>query len=249
MKRAAKIFAVTLACGILHAAPASAALLVYYDFNNTSTLQSGAISTFNTTGTTEIYNATNKTISIGSAGVKASSAVLDLSSYGNMTGPIGANTNWGAYFGTTNNSYGGAAAGGALSLGSGLNNAYLVLSLDTAGYRDLIVSFSTRSSASSGASGILWEVSSDGVNYLSAGSVSLSQNDTFTAGSIDLSAYNLIENVSTAYIRFAFTGATGSGNVRMDNLQINATAIPEPTTAALVLGGLGLVLLRRKRLA
>lgn len=242
MKRILKITALALACGLLHSVPAQAALLLYYNFNNTSPspIVSGQIASFSTSGSAEVYDATNKTLSIGSGGIKASSGQLNFSSF--TTGV------WGAYFGTTLNSYGGAASGGALQVvGTAFNSAYIVLTLDTTGYEDLVISFVTASNAS-GATGMIWEVSSDGVNYTSAATVSsLPTTNAFTLNSVDLSSFSQIENVSTAYIRFAFTGITGNGTTRFDNLQINATAVPEPTTVALALGGLGICLYLRRR--
>lgn len=234
MKHTVKILALTVACGVLQSLPAQTTLLTYYNFNNTSPspIVSGQIASFATTGSAEIYNSTSTTISIGSAGVKASSSVLNLSS-------LNSGGTWGAYFGNTLNSYGGAPAGGALQVvGSALNSEKIVLSLNTVGYQDLSVSFVTASNAS-GATGILWEVSSDGVNYVSAGSTSnLPRTNAFTLNTVNLSAFNQIENISTAYIRFSFTGITGNGTTRFDNFQINAVAVPEPATAAMLIGGL-----------
>jgi hypothetical protein len=50
-------------------------------------------------------------------------------------------------------------------------------------------------------------------------------------------------------VRVTFEGATSdSGNNRIDNIQFNATAVPEPTSGLLIgLGTLACVALRRDR--
>ena len=64
---------------------------------------------------------------------------------------------------------------------------------------------------------------------------------------VDFSAVTGIENVSAAYLRLTVSGNTSSsGNNRLENIQINAVAVPEPSSLAL-LAGFGLLALNRIR--
>lgn len=122
---------------------------------------------------------------------------------------------------------------------------YITLSLSSAGYDTLVLSFATRMSG--GATGTeVWTYSTDGTTFSSLGSV------TPTAGSFGLKSLNLstlssnaLDNQSAFYLRMAI-GTGTSASYALDNLQLTGVAIPEPNTAAL-LGGLGAVLLLRRR--
>lgn len=216
-----KTLCLTLAIGALCAGSARADLLAYFNFNNVN-LSSGSIGIFLDSGSEEKYDASKHTISPASAGVKAESAVMDFSAFdGELGGLInGGTTNWGVYFGTPINAVDGFDPGGALALGSGLNGKPVVLVLNTEGYRELKVSFATRSSAENGATEIVWEISSDGVSFEPAGAVTLTQDNNYAMGEIDLSASRMLDNARKAYIRFSFEGTTQNGNVRIDNIQI-----------------------------
>ncbi len=69
----------------------------------------------------------------------------------------------------------------------------------------------------------------------------------------DLSSIVAIENQSSVAFRFEFADKADTsgdgGNIRVDNLQLTAVAIPEPSSFALLAGALGLaiVMLRRRR--
>lgn len=224
MKLNMKPVGLLLTLGALSLSSAKAELLAYFNFNNVI-LESGSIGVFLDSGVEEVYHASAHTISPASAGIKADDAMLDLSAFdGEMGGVInGGTSNWGAYFGTILGAVDGFEAGGALALGSGLNGKPVVISLNTEGIKSLLVTFAVRSSGENGATQINWEVSSDGTSYQPAGSTTLFQDNTYTEGAINLSAFKEMENAQQAYIRFAFDGTTGNGNVRIDNIQVSGT--------------------------
>lgn len=227
MQTKMKTAGVLLAAGLLCASSVRADLLAYFSFNNVN-LESGSIGMFLDSGSEEKYDASKRTISPASAGVKAAGATLDFSTFtGELGGVInGGTANWGAYFGTVVNAVDGFEAGGALALGSGLNGKPAVIVLNTEGFKGILVSFASRSSSENGATQINWEVSSDGVNFETAGTTTLFQDNIFTEGTADLSPYKTIDNVKKAYIRFYFEGTTRNGNVRIDNIQVIGSKAP-----------------------
>lgn len=222
MKYLIKASILALVCAFGPSASAQT-LLVYYNLNNTTGVASGKTGSFNITGASEVYNSTNKTISIASAGEEADSAVLNLSAFAAQPA---------AYFGTTVNAYNSAPSGSALQIvGSAYNNVQMVLSLDTTGWADLNLSLAVAANAT-GATGMTFQVSSDGQNYVTVDAViSLTRDNAFRTISVDLSDYEEVEDKATAYIRFALAGITGSGTTRLDNIQVSGTAIPEPAVA------------------
>lgn len=205
---------------------AKADMLAYFSFNNVK-LESGSIGVFLNSGDKELYDTATRVISKASSGVKADTATLNLSAFtGEMGGAINhSNANWGAYFGTKFGAMDDFPAGGALALGSGLNGKYVVMSLNSEGYEDLKVFFTTRSSAQNGATKITWEFSTDGVEFKPASATTLYQDNTYTVNSVSLSSFKELANAKTVYLRFCFDGLKGNGNVRIDNIRITGSKI------------------------
>jgi hypothetical protein len=134
------------------------------------------------------------------------------------------------------------------------NNKIIVFKFDMTGYKDLVVSLAAQRS-NAGFTSQTWEGSSNGTDWSSIGTlISGTVSGTITAsyatsGILTLNSYSGIDNASTAFVRVTFEGATSdSGNNRIDNIQFNATAVPEPTSGLLIgLGTLACVALRRDR--
>lgn len=88
-----------------------------------------------------------------------------------------------------------------------------------------------------------------GSNPSSFTSTGFTYSDSGTWGSTSLSitgsALAALSNQSNAWIRFvALSASTGSGSrdtIGIDNFSITTTAVPEPSTYALILGGIALV--------
>lgn len=157
--------------------------------------------------------------------------------------------------GTTNNARLGDSAGQALSLqgGTGVanNGRNLTFNVSTAGFSNIVVSFATQGT-STGFNSNQFQYSLDGINFIDFGppytpaTVFGALPMVFTLTSIA----GLNDNPNAAF-RIVFNGATSStGNNRIDNIVVEGTdaTIPEPTTALLLLSGLGgLYKLKRKR--
>src|SRR5829696_6246803 len=157
--------------------------------------------------------------------------------------------------GTTNNARQGDAAGQSLSLQGGTGNANngrnLTFNISTVGFSNIVVSFATQGT-STGFNSNQFQYSLDGISFIDFGSPF---TPTTAFGSVplvfSLAAIVGLNNNPNAAFRIIFNGATSStGNNRIDNIVVEGTSttIPEPTTALLLLSGLGgLFKMGRKR--
>lgn len=150
------------------------------------------------------------------------------------------------FAGSTLNALFDDGAGQALTLASNAgNDSYIEISFSMVGYQDLEISFDTRGTGTGYDEG-QWSWSTDGSNFTDFGPNTASRSTTFaTAGPFGTSA---LDDAATAFLRYTLDGATTTaGNNRIDNLQLNATLIPEPGTLGLMALGLLGVAYRRRR--
>ncbi len=158
--------------------------------------------------------------------------------------------------GTTTNARLGDIAGQALSLQGGTgttnNGRALTVNVSTVGFANIVFSFATQGT-STGFNSNQFQYSTDGINFFDFGSP-YTPAAAFGAVPIvfTLSSIAGLNNNPNAAFRIVFNGATTStGNNRIDNIVVEGTSttttIPEPTTAVLLVSGLGGLFLKHKR--
>ena len=150
--------------------------------------------------------------------------------------------NAGTGFSTTT---GGAAA--LALINQPANSKSAVFRFSMAGFQELVVSYASQRT-NSGFTSQAWSYSTDGVNWTDHQTVS---NLPLAFATQTLGAITGLDGATDAYLRLTLAGASSAtGNNRIDNIQFNATAVPEPTSMLLAgsvaLGGVFLRL-RRKR--
>ena len=145
-------------------------------------------------------------------------------SLGQFTGGLG------TLSGTDVNAWSGDAAGLALAItGSGQNGRWMEFTADTTGRSQLSLSLAARRSSSGFAQAVVeaW----DGQAWRSAATLEPSATQ-WQQHQVDLRDLTFLQNGS-ARVRIRLEGATsGSGNVRFDNLRLEAGVVPSPGSAA-----------------
>ena len=117
---------------------------------------------------------------------------------------------------------GGAAAGATFNA----NGKMIILKFSMTGFVNLSASYATQKT-STGFNSHLWEYSTDGTTWVSAGTA-IAPPAAFAVQT--LSTITGLNNIAVAYLRVTFTGATAAaGNNRLDNIQLNATSSSAPT--------------------
>ena len=135
--------------------------------------------------------------------------------------------------GSTINARIGDTAGQALNLTNQTNNGEsLTLSVSTAGFTNIIVSFATQRSAT-GFNNNQFQYSLDGTTFVNFNSP-YNPPTTFGLVAFDLSSISGLNNNLSATFRIIFNGASATaGSNRIDNLadegQPPSTVIPEPS--------------------
>ena len=146
----------------------------------------------------------------------------------------------------TNAEGGSHAAGQALAWGSGVNDGdqEWILSVDLTGYQNLTIRWDYRSTGTGPTNAILdYKVGAG--SWVSVESLTLSTDSAYQGYQKDLSALSAVNNQSSVQFRLSgFSGGSGGGTHRIDNLQLSA--IPEPAVIGFIgLVGLGFLAARR----
>jgi hypothetical protein len=97
----------------------------------------------------------------------------------------------------------------------------------------------------SGTGPVSWEVS---INGTPTGSGSLATADTWFSESLELSGFNTLESATVTLTAYGASGSTGTW--RLDNVVLDGmtlTVVPEPSTWALLGGGLAFLAYRMRR--
>ncbi|MFN3530725.1 MAG: T9SS type A sorting domain-containing protein [Bacteroidia bacterium] len=136
-----------------------------------------------------------------------------------------------SFAGTTINALGVDLAGGSLSIQAGTNlgnnGANLDMQISMTGREELILSYATRRT-SSGFSSQAYSYSTDGINFVPFGVDNNINTSTFESKSVNFSSAMALADAPNVTIRITIDGATTStGNVRFDNIQLNATPLAQ----------------------
>ncbi len=106
------------------------------------------------------------------------------------------------------------------------NGKFMVFKFSMTGYQNLVITYATQRTTT-GFNSQTWEYSTDGSSWSSIQSVTPPASFAVQT----LSTVTGMNNATNAYLRVTFTGATAAaGNNRLDNIQLNATAIPSSFT-------------------
>lgn len=224
-----------LALGLVAAAalsvavPAQAALVAYWNFNNLP-----AITTANTPAN----------LGITSIAANTGAGTISLAGYdGNIDD----------FNGSTVNAISPDVAGASLSLIAGGSSAPFPgngdpvdVTFSTTGLEDPILTFASQRTTT-GFTGNTWEYSVNGGAFVAVpGAIPVVPASSYALVTLDFSTLDAVDNAASVTLRYILAGATGSsGNNRIDNLQVNATEIPEPSSLALL--ALGIAGVRRRR--
>ncbi len=148
--------------------------------------------------------------------------------------------------GTTLNAVGATAAGTGVQFGNPANNGRsFTIQADLSQRQDAVLSFAYRRSAT-GFNNVDLFYSKDGVGFTKFADVD-NAGTGYTLHSYDFSAINPLDGASTAFFRFVLDGASGSGNARFDNIQLNA--VPESASLAMLgVFSLAFLAVNRRRL-
>jgi hypothetical protein len=137
---------------------------------------------------------------------------------------------------------------------SGAGTNRLTINFDLTNLQNLSIQMQARSatggSAQRATAFSAIEYSLDGgSNFTSIAGLNLGNftSNNYVNMSFDLSALDVIEGQSNVQIRFSVGATPSTTSFRMDNIQVMADTIPEPSLCTTLVMGAGLVLLRRKR--
>ncbi len=151
--------------------------------------------------------------------------------------------------GTLFNGYLADPAGASLTLKDPVNNGrWIEFAISTGGLQDLVLTFASEKGGL-GFNSNQVSYSTDGVGYTNFGAP-YNPADWDVIQTFDFSAIAAVENQPQVFIRIVLNGGSGNQNTNnnMDNVQLNATVIPEPGSIAL-LGLAALIGFRRRRRA
>jgi hypothetical protein len=219
-----------LAIVIMSAFQAQGTNIVYYSFNNTNLLNG------TTAGTNNFLKAdVGSTISTFTFNNLGAAGVFSL--------PLGTNLNAQA----------GYVSGNSVSYNNWSANStttkYFQVTVNMTGYQGLVLSYDIQRSAGGSKTNSIWYSTDGGATFTSFVETFLSVSGAYAPSfTNDMSSITALDNNANVVLRFYPYLSNAGGTYRVDNINIDATAIPEPSTMLLVgVGLVGLVALRRRR--
>lgn len=238
-----KILLIAAVCAaMLVGSDLRADLVAGWDFQTTTNGGTAAAASPNTPN---LFVANFGTGTMFMNGANGSSTWLSQSSGTQLNSFSGTDINAGPGFSTTTS----GTASLAL-VNNSANGFHAVFGIDMSGYQDLSVSYATQRTAT-GFTTHQWSWSTDAVNWTNFDTVTWapgSSTSFASVGVVQLASVTGLNNIPTAFVRLTVDGAsTATANNRLDNIQFNASAIPEPTSVLLLTGLAGFVGLKRRR--
>lgn len=197
-------------------------LIAGWDFQTTTT---GGTAAAAAPAAPLVYAANFGTGTIYLDGSNGSSTWTSLATNPQVTGFAGTNVN------ATNGLSTATTGASSLAIANNVSNGnFIILKFSTSGYKNLVVTYATQSTAS-GFDTQFWEYSTNGSTWTTVGTIAPRTSATATTfatlGIQTLPTITGLDNATTAYLRLTVTGATSTtGNNRLDNIQLNATAMP-----------------------
>lgn len=156
-----------------------------------------------------------------------------------LNGFSGSNLNLGPGFSSTTTGMASLAL-----VNQSANGKHAVFRFSMAGFQDLAVSYASQRS-STGFTNHVWSYSTNGTTWTEHQTIS---SIPTSFGVQTLTTITGLNGAADAYLRLTASGATGgTGTNRLDNIQFNASSVPEPGSFLLISGvALGGTLLRRR---
>jgi hypothetical protein len=138
--------------------------------------------------------------------------------------------------------------------GPGATGATLTVTVDLRNLQDFTLRMDVRSAGNNGAVAptafSLIEYSLDNINFSNAATgaaLGFANDGAFNAFSLDLSSISAIEGQNNVRVRFTLPTLPTDTSVRLDNVQISAQTVPEPTSFAVLMLGAGVFAMKRRR--
>ena len=245
LARAFKALLCIALTGIFSATAHAATIIAAWDFQTTTSGGTAVLADPNTP-TTFLANLGSQagTAAIYANGTNGSSTWVTTTAQNELNGATGSTVNTaGTGLSTT------TATPAALALvNKNANGKAITLSFSMSGFTNLAVSYATNGTAT-GFNSDQWSYSTDGSTFTNFGSAIVPGTNY---GLITLPTLNALDNAAgTVFLKLTFAGATGTtGSNHLDNIQLNALVVPEPSTFVTLLGGVGLLVgFRRLRRA
>lgn len=203
-------------------------LIAGWDFQTTAT---GGTAAAAAPGSPSIYTANFGSGNIYLNGTNGSSSWITATTGNEVTSFGGTTVNAGTGFSTITSGTSALALLGGTS--NSANGKSIVFKFSMSGYKDLVVSYATQKTAT-GFATQQWDYSTNGTSWTAVQSISTIPTSYATQ---TLSTITGLDNATNGYLRLTFSGATAAaGNNRLDNVQLNATAITASSYSGVAAG-------------